>query len=94
MHNRPQSLQYQYRPTTSVRDKPLHLCIILVSLLFLFLLVTESVTFIVLGAWHLIIPRLQTVLSFSTDIYRRELAFGILLVIIGSFGILITIHGL
>ncbi|CAF4861674.1 unnamed protein product, partial [Rotaria magnacalcarata] len=40
------------------------------------------------------IPRLQTVLSFSTDIYRRELAFGILLVIIGSFGILITIHGL
>ncbi|CAF3190312.1 unnamed protein product [Rotaria socialis] len=94
MHNRSQSLQYQYRPTTSVRDRPLHLCIILVSLLFIFLLVIESVAFIVLGTWHLIIPRLQTVLSFSTDIYRRELGFGILLVIIGSFGILISIHGL
>ncbi|CAF3346131.1 unnamed protein product [Rotaria socialis] len=94
MHTRPQSLQYQYKPTTSVRDRPLHLCIILVSLLFIFLLVIESVAFIVLGAWHLIIPRLQTVLSLSTDIYRRELGFGILLVIIGSFGILISIHGL
>ncbi|CAF2938344.1 unnamed protein product [Rotaria sp. Silwood2] len=50
--------------------------------------------FIVLGAWHLIIPRLETVLTFSNEIYRRELGFGILLVIIGSFGILISILGL
>jgi hypothetical protein len=54
----------------------------------------ESVAFIVLGAWHLIIPRLQTVLSFSTEIYRRELGFSILLVITGSLGVIISVLGL
>lgn len=94
MHNQFESRQHQYRTRTNVRERPLHWCIILVSLLFIFLLIIESVAFIVLGAWHLIIPRLQTVLDFSAEIYRRELAFGILLVIIGSFGILISIIGL
>jgi hypothetical protein len=54
----------------------------------------ESVAFIVLGEWHLIIPRLQTVLSFSTEIYRRELGFSILLVITGSLGVIISVLGL
>ncbi|CAF0798941.1 unnamed protein product [Rotaria sordida] len=94
MHNQHESRQYQYRPRTNIRERPLHFCIILVSLLFMFLLIIESAAFIVLGAWHLIIPRLQTVLSFSNEIYRRELGFGILLVIIGSFGILMSILGL
>jgi hypothetical protein len=65
-----------------------------ISYLFIFLLVLESVAFIVLGAWHLTIPRLQNVLIISGAIYRRELAFGILLVILGSLGILISIVGL
>ncbi|CAF0758996.1 unnamed protein product [Rotaria sordida] len=94
MHNQHESRQYQYRPRTNIRERPLHFCIILVSLLFMFLLIIESAAFIVLGAWHLIIPRLQTVLSFSNEIYRRELGFGILLVIVGSFGILMSILGL
>ncbi len=94
IHNQFQSRQYQYTPRTHVRERPLHWFIILVSLLFVFLLIIESVAFIVLGAWHLTIPRLQTVLSFSSEIYRRELGFGILLVIIGSLGIMISILGL
>ena len=94
MHTQFQSRQYQYTPRTHVRERPLHWFIILVSLLFVFLLIIESVAFVVLGAWHLTFPRLQTVLSFSTEIYRRQLAFGILLVIIGSLGIFISILGL
>ncbi len=84
IYNQYQSRQYQYTPRTHVRERPLHWFIILVSLLFVFLLIIESVAFIVLGAWHLTTPRLQGVLTFSTQIYRRELAFGILLVIIGK----------
>ncbi|CAF4099368.1 unnamed protein product, partial [Rotaria magnacalcarata] len=49
---------------------------------------------LVLGAWHLTIPRLENVLSFSSEIYRRELGFGILLVIIGSLGIIASIIGI
>ncbi|CAF0758737.1 unnamed protein product [Rotaria sp. Silwood1] len=94
MHNQHESRQYQYRTRTNIRERPLHFCVILVSLLFIFLLVIESAAFIVLGAWHLIIPRLETVLSFSNEIYRRELGFGILLVIIGSLGIFMSILGL
>ncbi|CAF0946460.1 unnamed protein product [Adineta steineri] len=88
------SRQYQYTPRTHVRERPLHWCIILVSLLFVFLLVVESVAFIVLGAWHLTARHLQTVLSFSSEVHQRELAFGILLVIIGSVGVLMSILGL
>ena len=94
MHTQFQSRQYQYTPRTHVRERPLHWFIILVSLLFVFLLTIESVAFIVLGAWHLTLPRLETVRSFSEDIYRRELAFGILLVIIGSLGIFMSVLGL
>jgi hypothetical protein len=94
IHNQFQSRQYQYTTRTHVREKPLHWFIILVSLLFVFLLIIESIAFIVLGAWHLMTPRLQTVLSFSSEIYRRELGFGILLVIIGSLGIIMSILGL
>jgi len=94
IHNQFQSRQYQYTPRTDVRERPLHWFIILVSFLFVFLLIIESVAFIVLGAWVLTIPRLQTVLSFSSEIYRRELGFGILLVIIGSLGIMMSILGL
>ena len=95
MHNKQfETRQYQYASRTHVRERPLHWFIILLSLLFIFLLVIESIAFIVLGAWHLIIPRLQTVLSFSSEIYRRQLGFGILLVIVGSMGILISIFGL
>jgi small-conductance mechanosensitive channel len=86
--------QYQYTPRTHVRERPLHWFIILVALLFVFLLIIESVAFIVLGAWHLTIPRLQTLLTLSDQIYRRELGFGILLVIIGSFGVALSILGL
>ena len=94
MHDQLESRQYQYSPRTSVRERPLHWCTILISLLFVFLLVIESVAFIVLGAWHLTIPRLENVLSFSGEIYRRELGFGILLVIIGSLSILTSIIGI
>jgi hypothetical protein len=94
LHHQFQPRQYQYTPRTHIRERPLHWCIILVSLLFVFLLIIESVAFIVLGAWHLTTPRLQSVLSLSSDIYRRELGFGILLVIIGSFGVLMSILGL
>jgi hypothetical protein len=94
MHNQFQSHVYQYTPRTHVRERPLHWFIILVSLLFAFLLIIESIAFTILGAWNLTIPRLQTVLSFSNEIYRRELGFGILLVIIGSLGIMMSILGL
>jgi hypothetical protein len=94
LHHQFQPRQYQYTPRTHVRERPLHWCIILVSLLFDFLLVIESVAFIVLGAWHLTIPRLQNVLLLSSDIYRRELGFGILLVFIGSLGVFMSILGL
>lgn len=86
--------QYQYTPRTHVREKPLHWFIILLALLFVFLLIIESVAFIVLGAWHLTTPHLRDLLTFSDQIYRRELAFGILLVIIGSVGMIISIFGL
>ncbi len=92
--NQYQSRQYQYTPRTHVRERPLHWFVILVSLLFVFLLIIESVAFIVLGAWHLTTQHLQDVRSFSNEIYRRELAFGILLVIIGSLGVFISILGL
>ena len=94
MQNHFRSRQYQYTPRTHIRQRPLHCCIILVLLLFVFLLVIISVAFVVLGAWFLIIPRLQTVLNFSNEVYYRELAFGILLVILGSLGILLSILGL
>lgn len=93
-HQHPDARQYQYTPRTHVRERPLHWCIILVSLLFIFLLVIESVAFVVLGAWHLTTRRSQSLLTFSTEVDRRELSFGILLVIIGSLGILISILGL
>ena len=60
----------------------------------MFLLTIESVAFIVLGAWYLTTPHLQNVLTLSSDIYRRELGFGILLVITGSLGVLMSILGL
>jgi hypothetical protein len=94
LHHQFQTRQYQYTPRTHVRERPLHWCLILVSLLFAFLLIIESVAFIVLGAWHLTVPRLQNVLLLSSEIYRRELGFGILLVVIGSVGVLISILGL
>lgn len=86
--------QYQYTPRTHVRERPLHWLIIVLSLVFIFLLVIESVAFVVLGAWHLTIPRLRSIQSFSDDIYRRELGFGILLVIVGSVGVMISVLGL
>ncbi len=89
-----ESQHYHNIPTRRIRERPLHWFIILISYLFIFLLVLESVAFIVLGAWHLTIPRLENVRSFSDRIYRRELGFGILLVIIGSLGILISIIGI
>jgi hypothetical protein len=94
MHNQLQPRQYQYTPKTNIRERPLHYFIILVSFLFVFLLLIESVAFIVLGAWHLFTQRLQTVLTLSSEVYRRELGFGILLVITGSFGIIISILGI
>jgi hypothetical protein len=89
-----ESQNYHYTPRTHVRERPLHWFIMFISFLFIFLLVLESVAFIVLGAWHLTVPRLENVLKFSNAIYRRELGFGILLVIIGSLGILFSIIGI
>ena len=86
--------QYRYIPRSYVRERSLHWCLILVSLLFVFLLIIESVAFIVLGAWHLTIPHLQDISQLSPEIYRRELSFGILLVIIGSVGVIMSIFGL
>ncbi len=92
--NQYQPRHYQYTPRTHVRERPLHCLIILLSLLFIFLLIIESLAFIVLGAWHLTIPHLRTLLTFSSSIFRRELAFGILLVILGSVGVVLSIVGL
>jgi len=89
-----QSRQYQYTPRTHVRERPLHWFIILISFLFVFLLIIESVAFIVLGAWHLIVQRFKSVFTFPAEIYSRELGFGILLVITGSFGIIASVIGL
>lgn len=94
MLHQQQARQYRYTPRTPISERPLHWCLILVPLLFIFLLIIESVAFIVLGAWHLTIPRLQAVLNLSSEIYRRELGFGILLVIIGSIGVVLSIFGL
>ncbi|CAF2375058.1 unnamed protein product [Rotaria sp. Silwood2] len=94
MHTQVESQHYHYAPRVYIHKRPLHWFIMFISYLFIFLLVLESIAFIVLGAWHLGIPRLYNVLSFSDDIYRRELGFGILLVIIGSLGILISIIGI
>jgi hypothetical protein len=93
-----QTSSSHYEPTGSaavrVRERPLHWFAILLSLLFMFLLVAESVAFVVLGAWHLAASRLQAVLMFSSDVYRRELAFGVLLIIVGTLGAVISIVGL
>ncbi|CAF2380259.1 unnamed protein product [Rotaria sp. Silwood2] len=94
MDSQNESHEYQCRTRTNIRERPLHFCIILVLLLFIFLLSIESVAFIVLGTWHLIMSHLESVHSFSNEIHRRELGFGILLVIIGSLGILMSILGL
>jgi hypothetical protein len=94
MHNQIESQNYPYPSRTYIREQPLHWFIMFISYLFIFLLVLESIAFIVLGAWHLTIPRLENVLTFSNDIYQRELGFGILLVVIGSLGILISIIGI
>ncbi|CAF3375188.1 unnamed protein product [Rotaria sp. Silwood1] len=94
MHSQVESQHYHYTPRIYVHKRPLHWFIMFISYLFIFLLVLESIALIVLGAWHLSIPRLYNILSFSDDIYRRELGFGILLVIIGSLGILISIIGI
>ncbi|CAF0994009.1 unnamed protein product [Rotaria sordida] len=94
MHRQVESQYYHYTPRIYVHKRPLHWFIMFISYLFIFLLILESIAFIVLGAWHLSIPRLENILSFSDDIYRRELGFGILLVIIGSIGILISIIGI
>ena len=88
------SRHYNYSPRTHVRERPLHWLVILVSLLFIFLLVIESVAFVVLGAWHLTLPRLLTVQALSYDLFARELAFGILLVIVGSVGVVTSGLGL
>ena len=71
-----------------------HWFIIFIALLFLFLLALESIAYIILGAWHLSVPRLQNLQNFSGAIYRRELGFGILLVVLGAFGLFICIIGL
>lgn len=94
MHAQIESQQYHYKPRTHVRERPLHWFIMFISYLFIFLLVLESVAFILIGAWHLTVPRLENVAKFSGEIYRRELGFGILLVIIGSLGIFISIIGI
>ncbi len=94
MHSQIEPQRFQYTPRTYVRERPLHWFIVFISYLFIFLLVLESVAFLVLGAWHLSVPRLGDVLTFSGAIYRRELGFGILLVIVGSLGIFISIIGI
>ncbi|CAF0946512.1 unnamed protein product [Adineta steineri] len=95
MHNQSESSRlHQYTTKTHIRERPLHWCIILGSLLFVFHLVVEAVAFVILGAWHLTSRRLQTVLSFSSEVHRRELAFGILLLVIGALGIVMSILGL
>lgn len=94
MHSHLESQPYDDKARTYVQERPLHWFIMFISYFFIFLLILESIAFILLGAWHLSIPRLENVLSFSGQIYRRELAFGILLVILGSLGIFISILGI
>lgn len=89
--------EHFYATSGNPKHSPKRAChwfIILIGLLFLFLLALESVAYLILGAWHLSIPRLANLRIFSGEIYRRELGFGILLVILGSLGILISIIGL
>ena len=93
MHTRIESQEYPSKPNVYVRERPLHWFIMFICFLFIFLLALESVAFVILGAWNLSIPRLQDVQSFSGAIYRREIGFGILLVVLGSLGILICIFG-
>ena len=76
------------------RKRAYHWLIIVIAWIFLFLLALESTAYIIIGAWHLSIPRLENVRLFSTEIYRRELGFGILLVILGSFGLFICLISL
>lgn len=95
MHTHFDSHHYNYSPPrTHVRERPLHWLVILVSLLFIFLLVIESVAFVVLGAWHLTLPRLLAVQALSYELFARELAFGILLIIVGSVGVVTSGLGL
>ena len=94
MRSRIEGERYRYKRPTYVRKRPLHWFILLISYSFIFLLILEAVAFVVLGAWFLSIPRLNNVLSFSDEIYRRELGFGILLVVLGSLGIFISILGI
>lgn len=94
MRSRMEGERYRYKRPTHVRERPLHWFIVLISYSFIFLLILEAVALIVLGAWFLSIPRLNNVLSFSDEIYRRELGFGILLVVLGSLGIFISILGI
>ncbi|UJR35591.1 hypothetical protein I4U23_028343 [Adineta vaga] len=94
-HRSSYSSSYQYEPRSNVQQRPLHWCIILVSLLFVFLLVIESVAFVILGAWHLTTRHFQDMnITFANQVHQRELTFGIVLVLIGSIGILMSILGL
>ena len=77
-----------------IRKRPLHWCIISIALSFLFLLGLEAFAYLILGSWHLSTPRLNNLLIFCDAIYRRELAFGILLIVLGVLGILVAIVGL
>ena len=94
MRTQIESQPYSYKARTHVRERPLYWFIMFISYLFIFLLVLESVAFIVLGAWHLSNSRLKNVLTFSAEIYRREIGFGILLIILGALGIFISILGI
>ena len=94
MHLHLQPRPYQHTPRSHVRERPLHWCIIPLSLLFVLLLVVESVAFLLLGAWHLTSWRLRTTLPFAAEVHRREVTFGALLVLVGSAGILASILGL
>ena len=94
MHLHLEPRPYQYTPRSHARERPLHWCIILLSLLFVFLLVIESVAFLILGAGHLTSWHLHTALPFAAKVHRREVIFGILLVLIGSAGILMSVLGL
>lgn len=76
------------------QKRPYHWLIICIAIVFIFLLALESSAYIILGAWHLSVPRLENLRIFSGEIYRRELGFGILLIILGSFGIFICLLGL
>ena len=93
MQTRIESQEYLTKPNTYVRKRPLHWFIMLICFLFIFLLALESAAFVILGAWYLSTPRLQDIQSFSGAIYRREIGFGILLVVLGALGFLICVFG-